>query len=67
MILHAELLAPTGFTTGALIKMTFFRMYDATIALCQRLKTGVTVALIKTLVGGTPTMYALYLAEKTQT
>jgi hypothetical protein len=59
MSLQTMILSPFWLSTTALIKVTFLRRHYTDITLCQRTKTGVTVALIKAFTGFTATVYAV--------
>ena len=55
---------PTRLPAGALIKMTFFGMYNARITLCQLLKTRKAMSLIETLVGFPTTVNTVNITTK---
>jgi hypothetical protein len=66
MILHAELFAPLRFATGPLLEVTFFRMNNTGITLCQRLKAGVAVSLVEAFLCLSAAMHAMDLTIEYQ-
>src|SRR5690606_41209832 len=59
MFVKTHLFGPVRFATGTQMKMAFFRAHHAAVALCQRGKARVTIALRKTGFGAPATGTAM--------
>ena len=64
MVLHAEIVGEVDVPTGSLAVMAAFRADNADIAFCQLFKAGITVALVKTLVGFSAAILATDFLEE---